>query len=85
MSRTERLAPPRLALLDLHVLVAVADDFLFPILTRLDHKLFLGMARRSLWLVARHGLLVDLAALSCNTYALLSMPRCLLGNPLGLL
>lgn len=62
MSRTERLAPPRLALFDLHVLVAVADNFFLAILTRLDHKLLLGMARRSPWLVARHGLLVDLAA-----------------------
>ena len=54
MSRAERLAPPRLALLDLHVLVAVADDFLFSILTRLDHKLFLG------WLGVRFGLLHDM-------------------------
>ena len=62
MSGTERLTPFRLALLDLHVLVAIADDFFFAILASLDHKLFLGMARRSLWLVARHRLLVDLAA-----------------------
>jgi len=62
VSRTERLAPSRLALLDLHILVAIADDFLFPALTRLDHKLLFRMARRSLWLVARHGLFVDLAA-----------------------
>ena len=63
MPSAERLASSRLALLDLHVLVAIADDFLFAILASLDHKLFLGMARRSLWLVARHGLFVDLAAL----------------------
>ena len=63
MSSTERLAPFRLALLDLHILVAIADDFFFPILARLNHKLLLGVARGSLWLVARHGLFVDLAAL----------------------
>ncbi len=63
MSGAERLAPPRLALFDLHVLVAIADDFFFAVLTSLDHKFLLWMARRSLWLVARHGLLVDLAAL----------------------
>ena len=63
MSSAERLAPPRLALLDLHILVAIANNFLFAVLTRLDHKLLLGVAGRSLWLVARHGLLVDLAAL----------------------
>lgn len=63
MSGTERLAPPRLALLDLHVLVAIADDFFFPALTRLDYKLLFGVAGRSLWLVARHGLLIDPAAL----------------------
>ena len=62
MSGAEGLAPPRLALLDLHVLVAIADDFFFSILTRLDDKLFLGVAGRSLWLVARHGLFIDLAA-----------------------
>ena len=62
MSGAERLAASRLALFDLHVLVAIADDFFFSILTRLNHKLLLGVARRSLWLVARHGLLVDLAA-----------------------
>ena len=62
MSRTERLAPSRLALLDLHILVAIADDFLFSALARLDHKLLLGMARRSPWLITRHGLLIDLAA-----------------------
>ncbi len=62
MSGAERLAPSRLALFDLHVLVAVADDFFLTILTRLDHKLLFRVARRSPWLVARHGLLVDLAA-----------------------
>jgi len=37
----EGLASSRLALLDLHVLVAVTDQLLFTTLARLDHKLFL--------------------------------------------
>ena len=63
VSGAERLAPSRLTLLDLHIFVAIADDFFFSALACLDHKLLFGVARRSLWLVARHGLLIDPAAL----------------------
>ncbi len=63
MSGTEGLAPPRLALLDLHILVTIANDFLLAVLTRLDHKLLLGVIGRSPWLVARHRLLIDPATL----------------------
>ncbi len=41
MPSTERLSPSRLILFDLHVFVAIADQLLFAVLTRLDHKLFL--------------------------------------------
>ena len=54
MSGTERLAPPRLALLDLHVLVAITDDFFFAISQALTINFFLG------WLGVRFGLLHDM-------------------------
>ena len=62
MSSTEGLAPFWLAFFNLHIFVAVANNFFFAVFTRLYHKLLLGMSGRSFWLVTRHGLFVDLAA-----------------------